>query len=82
MENLSCWMKNFDYGYPDVSNKPCVISSATLNSNTNSLKQKGKTALLVASFVQHALSRDTVLALKSLLVTLTQDTFVIIALSP
>ena len=82
LENLNCWIKNFDYGYPDVSNKPCVISSATLNSNTNSLKQKGKIALLVASFVQHALSRDTVLALKSLLVTLTQDTFVIIALSP
>ena len=82
LENLNCWIKNFDYGYPDVSNKPCVISSATLNSNTNSLKQKGKTALLVVSFVQHALSRDTVLALKSLLVTLTQDTFVIIALSP
>ena len=82
LEDLNCWIKNFDYGYPDVSNKPCVISSATLNSNTNSLKQKGKTALLVASFVQHALSRDTVLALKSLLVTLTQDAFVIIALSP
>ena len=39
LDNLNCWIQNFDYGYPDVSNKPCAISSATLNSSTNSLKQ-------------------------------------------
>lgn len=43
LDNLNHWIQNFDYGYPDVSNKPSVISSATLNSNTNSLKQRGKT---------------------------------------
>ena len=45
--NFNCWIKNLDCGYPDVSNKPCVISSAILNSNTNSLKQKVKLILLV-----------------------------------
>ena len=45
--NFDSWIKNLDCGYPDVSNKPCVISSATLNSNTNSLKQKVKLILLV-----------------------------------
>ena len=45
--NLNCWIKNLVCGYPDVSSKPCVISSATLNSNTNSLKQKVKLTLLV-----------------------------------
>ena len=39
LDNLNHWIQNFDYGYPDVSNKPCAISSATLNSSTNSLKQ-------------------------------------------
>ena len=43
LDNLNHWIQNFDYGYPDVSNKPSVISSGTLNSNTNSLKQRGKT---------------------------------------
>ena len=45
LDNLNCWIQNFDYGYPDVSNKPSVISNATLNSNTNSLKQRGITNL-------------------------------------
>ena len=43
LDNLNHCIQNFDYGSPDVSNKPSVISSATLNSNTNSLKQRGKT---------------------------------------
>ena len=38
LDNLNQCIQNFDYGFPDVSNKPCVISSTTLNSNTNSLK--------------------------------------------
>lgn len=42
LDNLNQCIQNFDNGFPDVSNKPCVISSTTLNSNTNSLKQRGK----------------------------------------
>ena len=42
LDNLNQCIQNFDYGFPNVSNKPCVISSTTLNSNTNSLKQRGK----------------------------------------
>lgn len=44
LNNLNRWIQNFDYGHPDVSNEPSVTSSATLNSNTNSLKQRGKTS--------------------------------------
>lgn len=42
LDNLNQCIQNFHYGFPDVSNKPCVISSTTLNSNANSLKQRGK----------------------------------------
>lgn len=41
LENLNTSIKEFDYGCPDVTNKPSLISSKTLNSGTNSLKQRG-----------------------------------------
>lgn len=57
LDNLNHWIQNFDYGYPDVSNKPSVISSATLNSNTNSLKQRGKTCSFLNYISTCTLSR-------------------------
>lgn len=41
LEKLYTSIKEFDYGYPDASNKLSLISSKTLNSGTNSLKQRG-----------------------------------------
>lgn len=46
LDNLNDWIVDFDYGYMDISNKPSVISSATLNSATNSLKQRGNIQLI------------------------------------
>ena len=45
LHDLNDWIVDFDYGYMDISNKPSVIWSATLNSATNSLKQRGKKLL-------------------------------------
>ena len=42
LDQLNQWIQNFDFGYADASNKPSSIGNQTLNSTTNSLKQKGK----------------------------------------
>jgi hypothetical protein len=39
LEQLNHWIQDMDYGYADVSNKPSIIASQTLNSSSNSLKQ-------------------------------------------
>ena len=36
----------FPYGYTDIKNKPCVISTAVMSSNDHTLKQNGKPLLL------------------------------------
>lgn len=41
LQDLNEGIKDFDYGYYNDKNRPSPISSVTLNSNSNSLKQKG-----------------------------------------
>ena len=41
LEQLNQWIQHFDFGYADSSNRPSPIAGQTLNSTTNSLKQKG-----------------------------------------
>ena len=41
LEQLNQWIQHFDFGYADSSNRPSPIAGQTLNSVTNSLKQKG-----------------------------------------
>ena len=41
LDELNERIRDFDYGYYNDKNKPSPISVKTLNSNTNSLKQKG-----------------------------------------
>ena len=42
LADLNEWIVNFDYGYMDAANKPSMISSTTMHSASNSLKQRGK----------------------------------------
>lgn len=41
LAQLNQWIQHFDFGYADSSNRPSPIAGQTLNSATNSLKQKG-----------------------------------------
>lgn len=41
IDELNERIRDFDYGYYNDKNKPSPISMKTLNSNNNSLKQKG-----------------------------------------
>lgn len=41
LDDLNSNIKNFDYGYYNDSNKPSPIAEGTLNSNSNTLHQKG-----------------------------------------
>ena len=41
LQHLNSSLENFDFGYQNEKNKPCVISDATLNSDSNNLHQKG-----------------------------------------
>jgi len=41
LDDFNQWLKDFDYGYMNASNRPSTVASKTLNSPSNSLKQRG-----------------------------------------
>ena len=45
LDQLNERIRDFDYGYYNDKNKPSPIALKTLNSNNNSIKQKGKNDL-------------------------------------
>jgi len=42
LDHLNSSLNNFDYGYQNDTNKPSLISDAVINSESNTLHQKGK----------------------------------------
>ena len=42
LQHLNSCLENFDFGYQNNNNKPSAISDGTLNSNSNTLHQKGE----------------------------------------